>query len=555
MGAATSNPVDAHTQQEIQDTIKACLGTFTTQYVKGSAIAMLIEAKKEAKKKPKPWKLLKRPKDSWKENYKTGWLVKEGAIVKNWKKRFFVVRPDYSVDYFEKEDDVKSSKPKPKGTMSLCGYWVNEDPNKGIYTRLKELAEKMGMNIDDLPKPKQYPKHTIELYHWKRRSWYIQCANEEEKQEWIEQFKTCCRRAYGLKNKEFVHEYAFRFAVRKTRWELGRWGWWSYGGTEEQILSDLVSDQIDYAVMSKIYGKIQGPWMIRQKIRESVMKSIDSAVSAAVTPAWKAMAAAVAEIRPKIEPTIKEKAIEIFKIEDELVEKMKEGAMTIINPILDEHVSPHLQKVLDIIKSPVRESYDICFELFLDRLNKHEFRGTPDEIKRNFWSLDWYPRSWDTYKACKPLDAMYDPLWALQAIFSDIYPWSLIWYAQDAIRGRMDDAFYTLEEKLMAALKEDATLGNSLDTMGPLIAKLKEEVMEDYKHDAAIHTNEFYCKIIKKIVFPPFSKLVIPACKTIIDPISDLVPGPFKDIIDPSKMFEDLIEGIIDESIKSVVGY
>ncbi len=30
--------------------------------------------------------------------------MKEGAVVTNWKKRWFVVKPDYSVDYFETEE-------------------------------------------------------------------------------------------------------------------------------------------------------------------------------------------------------------------------------------------------------------------------------------------------------------------------------------------------------------------------------------------------------------------------------------------------------------------
>ena len=33
-----------------------------------------------------------------------GYLTKRGAVVKNWKRRYFVVNPDYSVDYFENEE-------------------------------------------------------------------------------------------------------------------------------------------------------------------------------------------------------------------------------------------------------------------------------------------------------------------------------------------------------------------------------------------------------------------------------------------------------------------
>lgn len=88
--------------------------------------------------------------------------------------------------------------------------------------------------------------------------------------------KTCCRRAWGLKNLEFCHKKAFNEAIRKTRWELGHWGWWSYGGSEEQILSDLISEEIDWKIMGRIYGKISGPWVVRNTVRNQVLKALDT---------------------------------------------------------------------------------------------------------------------------------------------------------------------------------------------------------------------------------------------------------------------------------------
>lgn len=35
---------------------------------------------------------------------KTGYLTKKGAVVKNWKRRYFVVFPDFSVEYYENEE-------------------------------------------------------------------------------------------------------------------------------------------------------------------------------------------------------------------------------------------------------------------------------------------------------------------------------------------------------------------------------------------------------------------------------------------------------------------
>jgi hypothetical protein len=39
-----------------------------------------------------------------KDPIRTGWATKEGAVVKSWKKRFFVVRCDYKIEYYDKEE-------------------------------------------------------------------------------------------------------------------------------------------------------------------------------------------------------------------------------------------------------------------------------------------------------------------------------------------------------------------------------------------------------------------------------------------------------------------
>jgi len=547
MGVGASNPVDESTKAEIQELIKKVLGTFTLQYTKEYALALVEKIKMEANEKPETWQLLERP--PWSEDFKSGYLVKEGGVRKNWKKRFFVVKPNYVIDYYETEEEFKKGeKAKKKGSISLCGYRVIEDVNDGVLKRLKNLAEKMGMNMDDLPKPKEYPQFTLELHHHRRRCYYIQAANEEEFKQWSEQFKTCCRRAYGLKNQEFCHKQAFNEAVRKTRWELGRWGYWSYGGTEEQTLSDLISDELDYSVMYKIYGKIQGPYMIRWKIRDQILKVLDTMVMAAVTPAWGAMEKVVEELRPKIEPTIKEMVGPIFKAEADLIEKMKNGAMSIIDPILKEKVTPHLGKIVEVIKSPFTEGYEHCFKLFDEEISKFEIKGGINETKKEFYHLDWYARSWRMWPALSKVEVMYEPLWALHIIFEDIWPWGLIWKAYDELRLRTDNAFYTFEQRLIQSMEQDSNADPKA-----LVEKAKQSVLADFRADAQKSSMAYYAEILKTIVMPPFEKVVIPACKTIIDPVADLVPEPLKQFIDPNAMFEELLNGIIDGCIETVL--
>lgn len=112
-------------------------------------------------------------------------------------------------------------------------------------------------------------------------------------------------------------------AVRKTRWELGRWGWYSNHGTEEQVLAEMIADELEYDIMGRAYSKLQGPWFVRNMLRNKMTKVFDSMVLAIVKPAWAGMAKTVEALKPKIEPKIKDAVEPIFKAEANIVEQMK----------------------------------------------------------------------------------------------------------------------------------------------------------------------------------------------------------------------------------------
>jgi len=138
------------------------------------------------------------------------------------------------------------------------------------------------------------------------------------------------------------------------------------------------------------------------------------------------------------------------------------------------------------------------------------------------------------WPAFKPLDAMYDPLWALHVIFSDIYPWGLIYDAQHKVRGRIDAAVWCYQHRLLKEIDDNSTLLSNPESLKATQAKIKAAIVEELKHDAKAATDIFYVKLIKKIVMPPFNKLVKPAVKAVLDPIGSLIPDPLKEIVDPN---------------------
>nr|BAJ97742.1 predicted protein [Hordeum vulgare subsp. vulgare] len=545
-----SSPIDASTNEDIKNTIKRVLDTFTPLYIKYYGIQMVKKALEEARAVPGPdWHLSTRPPGDVK--FMEGWVLKRaGALKKSMQKRYFVVRPDYMIDYYVSEEEAKKEGGKKKGTIALCGYWVNEDANSGILKRLTALAEKMGIDTSSLPKPAEFAPQTMELYHSRRKSYYIQLENKEDFTAWVGQMRTCCWMVRGFKNKDSCHMAAFTEAVRQTRWKLGRWGWWGGAGTEEEILSDMIADELEWDIMGRIYSKIQGPWQVRQTVRSKVLGVIDKTVLAAVTPAWKAMSTAVETARPKLEPTIKEGTGPIGELQLKIMDQIKEGSLSIINPNMDQHVVPHLTKIIDIIRKPMTDSYDSSYQFFETTVIA-KFEGKDDEshLKSQFRQLDYYPWSWHMWEITRKCDEMYDLLWALNVIFPDIWPWSLIWHAHDNLKKMMDNAVYTFEERIMKARE-----AGPIADMAALVETTKQSVLADYKHDGALKTVHYFRHILKSIVMPPLNKVLHPLVENILKPIQDAIPDAFKELVDVVEMFEQIINNIIDGAIDNVLG-
>jgi len=329
---------------------------------------------------------------------------------------------------------------------------------------------------------------------------------------------------------------------------LGRWGYWSYGGTEEQILSDLISDEIDWTVMGKVYSKMNGSWTVRNAVRNQVIKVIDKLVLAGVTPAWKAMDTTVGELRTKIEPEIKKVVEPIGKAKLEVMTKIKDGCMSILTPLLKEHIVPHLSKVVAVIQSPMVDAFNESYRLFdEDVIGKFQIKDTADENKKEFRNLDYFPHSWRFYDVTRKTDIMYDPLWALHIVFDGIYPWSLIWESHDTLRSKMDNAIYTYEQRILEAHgKEEKDMKGCHD-------KVKAQVLDDFKSDGTQARVFYYRDIIKQIVMPPFNKIVFPAVETVLEPLNSAIPEPMQQFLDINEMFQRIVEGIIDDSISTVL--
>ncbi|KAL0217927.1 hypothetical protein RCL1_008776 [Eukaryota sp. TZLM3-RCL] len=95
----------------------------------------------------------------------TGFL--RGGLIKSWKRRFFVVNPNYEVDYYESMEAYHTSSANRKGTISCRGLKVIVNPH--VPQRPFQFELRGG-----------------------NRNWILAADSHDEKVQWVNIFRTCC---------------------------------------------------------------------------------------------------------------------------------------------------------------------------------------------------------------------------------------------------------------------------------------------------------------------------------------------------------------------------
>jgi len=262
----------------------------------------------------------------------------------------------------------------------------------------------------------------------------------------------------------------------------------------------------------------------------------------------------VEDLRVKLKPILEKLVDPINQAQNALLDKIKEQAMSVIDPALEKFVKPHLSKILIFIKAPMVDAYEEAVKLFEAKLVDctKDMKGK-DDLKKSFSSLDWYPRSYELRPSLEKVEAMGDPLSGLREIFTDIQPWDLIYGAHDEIRKKSDNAVYTYEKKLLEEVEKDPSVVSDEEKRNVLLLSVRTSVVEGFRSDAQLATLIFYGTILKTIVSVPVEGLVFPGIEKILDPLSSQIPDEVKDYIDPIKIIENLLSGIIDDSIATVL--
>ena len=88
---------------------------------------------------------------------------------------------------------------------SLPQKKLTKREGEGKRRKNNDLTCAPGLDLSNIPKPKEYPPLTFELYHSRRRCYYITASSKEEFDDWVAQFRTCCWHARGYTLEDKAH--------------------------------------------------------------------------------------------------------------------------------------------------------------------------------------------------------------------------------------------------------------------------------------------------------------------------------------------------------------
>lgn len=542
MGAAIMKdmPLD-----DIKRITTETLDTFVPVYTKSYALALIDKLKKEAEGgEGTKWQLRTPPVP--KEPLKEGWITKQGAVQKNWKKRFFVATnaaDNFQVYYFDKEEKKTDPKTK-KGAIQTCGYRIKA-------LKKEEEVEEFGKNAFTL-KP-----------YGRRRQWFLRCdtaaddaANAEDLKAWMGVFEYASQNARPPLNPDPVMATAFKDAYRITRWRLGVWGWYTYDRTEEEQLGAMIVDRCDSDCMGPVYAKIPRGRMER-KIRSQVQDFLDNTVGSAVGGVWKGAVSGIESQKETIEGKAREVLGTLFEKEAELKNTIKEKILGIIQPPLDELTKPIMTPICNCLMGPLVAAYKELLFAFHRRMTKIIADGVEEAALKEFlrdiryWWGVMYPALRQIYRAFREGYDDDEPetskvSFKIKVNIGDIVDmlhgvsaWTIERQFEKHLRKHMSKAIFTFASDLEETKADPtATLNNT---------------MKKFMNDAKIAITKDVQKIFKLVLMPPFKKTVDPLISGVLSPISDVIPEPMKMFLDPEKMASEILENVMLDVIDSAV--
>jgi len=512
-------PFTEEDKKATQDTIQGVMTKFSSGYVKGFGV-YTVKKVKDGEPEEKP-RALCEPTDVGTTIHKEGWLSKEGAIVRSWKRRYFRVLPDWSLSYSENEKSKKI-----KGTLSLGGYTVEDYDKKENTLILKP----------------QDPD---------RRTWMVTADNAQECKDWKAVLRQCVRKAPNPLHKDSVRRKAFQKSYLDLFTEFGWWKPYSFDctGNEVEMLSWFTMREVKWAALSSVLSRLKGPEMIRKKLESGIKKTVKTMVVAAATSTFKVATEALDKAQPTVEKKVADMIAPVKELDKKMEVAVKDKMMPAVAPVVEKTLTPALEKLLPYLIKPLAEAAcEVlkCFGAIIDEKGADMYSKSGSDLSyilyRNMCEFrrplyEMMSSSGVIWETCKKLQADNAPSRGErdEAGDSSDSGGSLYYfdeYATEKFQDLLRNALYTCEAK---------------DNKDPKVTAPK------LCQDLLVVMNELIQEFLTLLFQPIFVVQLGDVLKTITAPIDELIPEPLQDIVSAGEKVDNCLNLILNELLSGAV--
>ncbi|RYG67429.1 hypothetical protein EON64_07455 [archaeon] len=460
---------------------------------------------------------------------KSGVLSKRGEVVKNWKNRFIVVyneKDNFRIDYHDGTDE----KGKLKGSVFCAGYSAYE------------------FDKDDIA---EYGENGIKLvpWSWRRRTWYIKCNDDKEREEWLGAFRTACYKAKAPHDEDECIAKAFDKALQNTRWKCWIWGWYWPAGDEGERLGELVLDVLDREVINDVInGIVEGP--AKAMTVDIIRKSIGTTVKSACSSAWISSASAVRSVSGKIQDQVKELISPVLEKQQEFKTMIVDKISGKINPFLQDKVGSLLTPVFKVIFKPIITAFTHAAKGFMahmkEKISSNDFAKASFDKTLEYvdWQMDWY--SGPVHDAYAVVWRMYtSDMTALLSILSGgITPYSVYNMVNDKLKIILHRAVHTFGQLARSNVETEYNA-------------VLNHVMGLFFHDIVVMVKSTVMDILTAILSAPINELVIAPCQELVTPLQEMIeaipiPG-LSTLLDLPTMLEEVVGSIEGSALEAIL--
>lgn len=506
------NPIDEETKAAMQEKIQETMTTFGAQYTNSFKNALINHCSEEAGE-TSDYQLIDAPLAS--DPLKEDFMMKLGAVRKNWKKRWFVAYNE--ADNFVIKYYATKAKKKEKGQISLCGY------------QMRDFSEEEKKKTGD---------NGIVLFKDGAREWKVRCVpdNDENNKAWKGIFQDACKKArppIGANDKVAGDAFMGAYAATRAAHEIECAE--HPTGTEEEALTDLIKGAIG-SIIAGIMEKIpDGP--TKGMMTKAANTGISTAVKTAVIAGWKGIATGMAGTRPMMETGIKAAIGPINEAKNMLNEKAASLCDAVVKPVMDKAVTGKLKPVLEKISGPCAAGYVEAVTFFSEKAKE-----VVDKTKKDAATLQanassaYYDIWWKTLDALEPL---LDALGSIGDALGD-FP------AADIVGN--------IKEQMQILIKKGiATMVNAIEADKKSPDEAYTETLAKVIHDAKKFVADTMKSVLTALIKPQFDAEVKPLCMEPIAPVDEAIPEPVKAFITMEAVVEGVLDSCIDTAVSGIV--